>query len=213
MLRVGLMLDSYISSAWVAKVVEDLQACDFAQVELVVLNSLSSWKESDVRGPWKSALFRLYEDWDYRRNKQPDDALEPTDLSPLFNAVPSIRVQPQPSGPMDRISDSDTSLIREKELDVIFRFGFRPLDGDILTAARYGVWSFSHSGAGRNTEAPLFPEILHRSPVSESTLQIEAGADHYVIYRGQASTDDTSLYRNRNSVFWKSPEFALRRLK
>jgi hypothetical protein len=208
MLRVGLMLDSYISSAWVAKVVEDIQACDFAQVELVIINS----RKSGGRAPWKSALFRLYEAWDYRRNKQSEDALAPTDLSPLFIGVPSLHVLPQPSKLTDRISESDTALVKEHELDVIFRFGFRPLDGDILTAAQYGVWSFSHSCAGSNSETPLFLEVLHSSPVSESTLQIEAGAAHHIIYRSQASTDVTSLYRNRNSVFWKSPEFALRRL-
>jgi hypothetical protein len=210
---VGLMLDSYVSSAWVAKVVEDIQASGFAQVELVILNSLPPEKESGGRGPWTSVLFRLYEEWDYRRNKQSDDASESTDLTPLLKGVSSIYVQPQPSGSMDRIAESDVALIREKELDVIFRFGFRPLDGDILAAVRYGVWSFSHSSAGSDAEPHLFREVFHQSPVSESTLQIETGAAHHVIYRSQASTDDTSLHRNRNSVFWKSPEFALRRLR
>jgi hypothetical protein len=213
MLRVGLMLDSRISGAWVAKVIGDIQSSDFARVELAIFNSLWSQGNTKPRGSWNSGVFRLYEKWDYRRNKQADDALESTDVTPLLKGVPSIHVQPQPSGPRDRISDSDTVQISEKELDVIFRFGFRPLDGDILTSARYGVWAFSHSGMGDDAEPTLFREILHRSPVSESTLQIEAGATHHVIYRGQASTDGTSLYRNRNSVFWKSPEFALRCLR
>ena len=213
MLRVGLMLDSYVSSAWVAKVVEDIQASDFAQVALVILNSLPPEKESGGQGPWTSGLFRLYEKWDYRRNKQSDDATAPTDVSPLLQGVPMIRVHPQPSGPMGRISESDVTHIRESGLDVILRFGFRPMGGDILTAATYGVWSFSHSSAGRNAEPPFLREVAHRSPVSESTLQIETGAAFKVIYRSQASTDDTSLYRNRNSVFWKSSEFTLRCLR
>ena len=39
MLRIGIMLDSYVSSAWVARIVEDVQASGFAQIELVVLNT------------------------------------------------------------------------------------------------------------------------------------------------------------------------------
>jgi hypothetical protein len=34
-----------------------------------------------------------------------------------------------------------------------------------------------------------------------------------VIYRGHSSTDMTSLYRNRNPVYWKTAEFATRRLR
>ena len=39
MLRIGIMLDSYASSAGVAKIVEDIQASGFAYIELVVLNT------------------------------------------------------------------------------------------------------------------------------------------------------------------------------
>ena len=39
MLRIGIMLDSYVSSAWVAKIIEDIQASSFARIELVVLNT------------------------------------------------------------------------------------------------------------------------------------------------------------------------------
>ncbi len=212
MLRVGLMLDSYTSSAWITKVIKDIQSSDCARVELVIVNSLWSQGDSGSRGSWNSTVFRLYEKWDYRRNRHPDDALEPTDLSPLLNGVPSIRIHPQPSGRTDRISETDSVLISKKQLDVIFRFGFRPLDGDILNAARYGVWSFSHSSCGDDGDPPLFRQILNRCPVSESTLQIETGDAPHVIYRSYAATDEASLYRNRNFVYWKSTEFAFRRL-
>src|SRR6266702_3292749 len=210
MLRVGIMLDSYTSGAWIAKIIGDIQSSDFARVELVILNS--SYPQGNP-GSWNSGLFRFYEKWDYRRNKQAEDALEPTDVSPLLTGVPSISVHPQPSGRMGRISESDAALIRAQELDVIFRFGFRTLDGESLTVAQYGVWSFSHSGIGDGGDAPLFQEILHGNPVSESTLHIETGAAHRVIYRSYAATEQSSLYRNRNFVYWKSTEFAMRRLR
>src|SRR3984957_15321352 len=101
MLRVGLMLDSYTSSAWITKVIKDIQSSDCARVELVIVNSLWSQGDSRNRGSWRSALFRLYEKWDYRRNRHPDDALEPADVSPLLNGVSSIHIHPQPSGRTD----------------------------------------------------------------------------------------------------------------
>jgi hypothetical protein len=72
MLRVGIMLDSYTSSAWVAKVIEDIQSSGFARVELLVLDGNRWERASSLKTSlrnWNLALFRVYERWDYRRNK------------------------------------------------------------------------------------------------------------------------------------------------
>src|SRR5258708_39709968 len=95
MLRVGIVLDSYTSSAWVAKVIEDIQSSGFARLELVLLNSHSEQGKSSLitrLHDWNLALFHLYERWDYRRNKADYDALAPTDVSSPLNGVPSISV-------------------------------------------------------------------------------------------------------------------------
>src|SRR5882762_8272136 len=96
MLRIGIALDSYTSSAWIAKVIEDIQSSGFARLELVLLNSDSEQgKSSDLtklRNRWRLTLFHLYERWDYRRNKADHDALAATDVSSLLNGVPSISV-------------------------------------------------------------------------------------------------------------------------
>jgi hypothetical protein len=220
MLRVGILLDSYKSVAWVAKIVDDIKISGFARIELVILNTPPVQSRPNLkirlRNHWRSSLYDLYEEWDYRRNKGVNDAKAPADLSTLLNAIPSITVHPVRKGFTDRIPEDELTEIHGHNLDVLFRFGFRIIRGGILSAARYGVWSFHHDD---NLEyrggPPLFWEIYEGNPVSGTVLQIltESLDGGRVIYRGHSSTDFTSLYRNRNPIYWKTAEYALRRLR
>src|SRR5258708_7209816 len=149
MLHIGIMLDSYVSSAWVAKTIEDIQASGFAQVELVVLNTPPAPKKPSfskrLRNHWNLTLYSRYEQWDYKRNRYDPDAKAPTDLSPLLQNVPVITVHPIRKGFTDRIPEDELEAIRSHQLDVLFRFGFRIIRGGILATARYVVWSFNHA--------------------------------------------------------------------
>jgi hypothetical protein len=220
MLRVGIMLDSYTASAWVAKIVEDIQTSGFAQVELVVLNYPSAQTrpslKTRLRNHWRLTLFHLYEQWDYRRNKAHHDAKASMNLTSLLNGVPSITVHPVRKGFTDRIPEDELAEIRSQDLDVLFRFGFRIIQGGILSAARYGVWSFHHGDNLEYRGGPaLFWEIYERNPISGTILQILTDSldGGRVIYRSHSSTDQTSLYRSRNPIYWKTADFALRRLR
>jgi hypothetical protein len=220
MLRIGVMLDSCSSSAWVAKTIEDIQASGFAHIELVVLNTPPAQErpglKKRIRNHWKLTLYHRYEQWDYQRNKTEPDAKATADLSPLLSDVPSITVHPIRKGFTDRIPEDELTAIQSYNLDVLFRFGFRIIRGGILNAARYGVWSFHHDD---NLEyrggPPLFWEIYEQNPVSGTILQILTDSldGGHVIYRGHSSTDKSSLYRNRNPIYWKTAEYALRRLR
>jgi hypothetical protein len=220
MLRIGLMLDSYVTSAWVAKIVEDIQSSGFAQVNLVVLNTPMPAKplslRERVRAHWRLTAYYRYEQWDYQRNRAKHDARASIDLSELLRDVPIVKVEPHRKGFTDRVAEEDLAKIRSAELDVIFRFGFRIIRGGILEAARFGVWSFHHDD---NKEyrggPPLFWEIYERNPISGTILQtltdsLDGGR---VLYRSHSSTEFSSLYLNRNPIYWKTAEFAIRRLR
>ena len=213
MLRVGIMLDSYTSSAWVAKVIEDIQSSGFARVELVVLKDDAVQRKSSLR-QWNFALFHLYERWDYRRNKASRDALAVTDVAPLLEGVPSISIKPGSKEVAGNISEKQVSEIGSGKLDVIFHFGFGVPCGEILGAARYGVWSFQYGDDEDGRYAPLFRELAQSNPVSGSRLLIFADSGECRVgYQSYASTDQASLYANRNPIYWKTAEFALRGLR
>ena len=220
MLRVGLMLDSWKTSAWVAGIVEQIQRSDFARVNFVVLNTPRTPARTSFRqrlkNHWKLTAFHRYEAWDYRRNRTEPDAKAERDLAPLLPEVRSLKVDPVRKGFSDYFRDEDLALIREARLDVLLRFGFRIVRGDILDVARYGIWSFHHDD---NLEyrggPPLFWEVYEGNPVSGTILQVLTSSldGGKVLYRGHSATNLRSLYRNRNPIYWKTAEYALRRLR
>jgi hypothetical protein len=220
MLRVGVMLDSYTSSAWVAKVIEDIQSSGFARVELVILKHSSGQSKPSFKtrllNHVKFSAFRFYERWDHKRNPVSQDALASTDISSLLHGLPSISVGFERRGCIDSISEDASAEIGNHNLDVLFYFRNRILHGAILSAVKYGVWTFDPgSGSGDSDGAPLFWELYAKNPITESSLRIlaDSGEHARVIYRSQASTDQHSLFRNRNPVYWKTAEFAMRRLR
>ncbi len=220
MLRIGVMLDSMTGSAWVAKIIEDIQASQFAHVSLVILNSPPVRQKPSFlkwfKDHWNLTFYHRYEKWDYQRYKTDPDAKAKCDLSTILGGIHCVKVNPVRKGSTDSFGDDHLAQIRAANLDVILRFGFRILRGEVLNTARYGVWSFHHDDNREyRGRPPLFWEIYESNPVSGSILQIltESLDGGHVIYRSHSATDFTSLYRNANPVYWKTSEFALRRLR
>ena len=219
MLRIGIMLDSYTTTAWVAKIIEDIQRSDFAELSLVILNTPAPEVKPSFRKrlkeAWKYSLYFRYEMWDYARQKEEPDAKRELDATELLRNVPSITVLPLRKGFTDRFREEDLAQIRAANLDVIFRFGFRIIRGEILKTAKYGIWSYHHGDSREYRGGPaLFWEIYQGNPVSGTILQVLTDSldGGPVIYRGHSATHQTSLYLSRNPIYWKTAEFALRRL-
>lgn len=220
-LRVGLLLNEFTPPAWVARIASEIQQSDFAHIELVVINAAPpppelNWKQR-WRERWQRSLYNRYKDWDRHRHlgTQPD-AFAATDIRAGLQDVPVLAVAPIQTRFIDRFPPEAIASIRQVGLDVLFRFGFRILRGEILSAARCGIWSFHH---GDNREyrgsAAGFWELYEGKPVTGSILQVlsEKLDGGQVLYRSWSATESGSLYASINPMYWKSAEFALRCLQ
>src|SRR5262249_2645728 len=106
----------------------------------------------------------------------PEDCLSsgrPVDMSRLFAGVPSIACTVIRKGKFAQyFRPEDVTLIRAFDLDFILRFAFGIIRGDILQAARYGVWSFHHGDETRfRGSPPGFWEIYFNEAVTGAVLQ------------------------------------------
>jgi len=219
-LRIGLLLNSYQPAAWVAKIIADLQHSDWAEIVLVVTGRRKAETKKSIRERLRNycrvGLFAMYSKWDYLHYRGDNDALASVDVEDLLCDVPRVDVPVIENKFTDRFRVEDIQRIRSADVDVLFRFGFRILRGKILDCAKYGVWSFHH---GDNREyrgaPPGFWEIYEKNPVTGSTLQIltESLDGGKVIDRSLASTNCESLYANKNPLYWKTSEIAVRRLR
>jgi hypothetical protein len=207
--RVGVVLDGVRPPAWAAWVVRAIRAHEDLELALAVV-----CERAGAERP--SRLFALYEAADRRLFSPRPDALQPVDVSSDLAGVARRQATLLPAGDGgQRLRDEDVGAVREHSLDVLLQLGAGPLRGDVLSAARHGVWSWHYGDPARHRdEPPLFWELSRGEIASTSVLEILAG-DHGTsgaIYRSVTATDPVSLQRTRNPVYWKSARFALRRL-
>ena len=223
-LRIGVLLDALTAPRWVAKIMQDIAAAPFLTLSLVIVDASAkqsrpaTWREWFARqraaAPYR--LWEWYQATDYQRFRTEGvDPFERTDLTPLVAGADLLRVEPLRVRFVDRFRPEDVQRVREAHLDVMLRFGFRIVKGEILQAARYGIWSLHHDDNRSYRGGPaLFWEIYERNPESGTILQIltdelDGGK---VLYRSISATNFASLYKNRRETYWKSAEFMMRRL-
>ena len=226
-LRIGLLLDfRHQIPAYVAKIIQDIQASNFARVECLIVrkpavvsapappvNSSPLMSLRHVSDPQlrKRLLYQLYLRLD-QRMKPTNDPVANVDSRDLLSGIETIEVQPL-SG---RFPTEALEKIGSKDLDVILQFGDESLHGDILKAARYGVWSYHHGDPEfyRGGPAHLW-ELREGSPLSGVVLRVlrEDLEDGLVLCKSLFATARTlALSRNRFIPYWGSTEMILRKL-
>jgi hypothetical protein len=118
--------------------------------------------------PFRNFFWRYYKRF---RLKMP--AFETVSLEKELKSVPLISCKPELRGKYSQhFSAADIEKVRSHQPDVILRFAFNILRGEILTVAKYGVWSYHHADEQLIRGGPAaFWEIYKRIPVTGAILQ------------------------------------------
>lgn len=225
-LRIGLLMDSMTVPIWIQEMLTRVHGSDYARIELIVLNAAAATAPTlfdRIRRQWRRLpsiaadriLWGAYHEIDRRRSDY-RDAFRPVDCEPLLAGVPRIEVMPLMKKYSDYIPDADLESIREHDIDVFLRLGFRILRGGILETPRYGVWSYHHGDNRLNRGGPAgFWEVFERWPETGSILQILTEDLDFgrLIFRSVSGTDQASLIRNRSGLYWKTLSFVPRNLR
>ena len=222
-LRIGLLLDSLEVRAWVYEMLETILAEDLASVELLIINTTPNPRpETQVSQPRRvvealaTRSARLLTDVYLERDRSVPSA---TTLHPLRKLLPDteiLEVATRKTKHSDYLPDEAIEKIRNSELDILLRVGFRILRGDILSAAKHGVWSYHHGDSRVNRGGPpCFWEVNEIWPEVGSMLQkLEEDLDNgLVLYRSTGPVFPYSLENTRNRLYWKSSVYLPRVLK
>ena len=175
-IRFGLMCRSLTFPNWQAQCLRLLLANPNVEPALVILDSRSPeppsslWKKLATLARLRINLFSLYNRYIVARCAR---ATQPVDLSSLFKDVPRIQCVVTRKGKFSEyFAPDDLVRIRQANLDFMLRFGFNIIRGEILEAARYGVWSFHHGDEQKYRGAPpCFWEIYNGEPETGAILQ------------------------------------------
>ncbi len=231
-IRVGLMLDSPVLPACFARVVDDILHSNFAELSFLLYNA-SAKKSTAQSEPRRSLsgrtlrflrtksirqnfLYQLYLNWNSAREPNVADPLAVYNYSKILDNVPSIDIEPIAQKFTHRFTPEDVAAVRERNLDVLLRFGFNIIRGDILQSAHYGVWSFHHSDNDFYRGGPShFWELVEQHPQSGVILRVlsdelDAG---FVLAKGLFTTQQgVFLKRNRYVPYWGTTHFVIQKL-
>ncbi len=228
-LRVCVLLDEERLPKVFAQVLADIEQSEFAEIALVVIKEQPQQLKKNILSKisgfvtWFSDsktsrkrfyyLYCRFDEWINRKQ----DLFSHSDLRKELNNKQKIVVKPIQTGFVDRFSNSDLASIDAHKIDVIVRFGFRILRGDILRIPKYGVWSYHHGDNDYYRGAPPhYWELAERAPLSGVTLQIltERLDDGVVIEKGYFTTrQQLSVIRNRLAAYEGSQHFILASLR
>jgi hypothetical protein len=228
-LRVGLLLDAYDVSAWSLKMIENIMNSHFAEISLVVLNEGGKTEAGNRtliskvvanRGRIITILIRKALESAYKalveRNTSLPDASENMNCEQLLSDIPTMKVKTIRKQWSDYFHNEDIKEMGDHNIDIFIRCGFGILRGDILSAAKYGVWSFHHGDNLVNRGGPAgFWESMESWPETGSMLQIltEDLDGGQVLYRSFSCTDTMSVQDNKSGYFWKSLSFMTRKMQ
>src|SRR5690349_25125074 len=91
-LRIGLLVDSLTQPRWVSKIINDIQASDFAEICVVVKNEATSGEPlGRFHSYWtnrKYLLYAFYNRVDSRVSLAEENAFEDVDIAKLPEGVP-----------------------------------------------------------------------------------------------------------------------------
>jgi hypothetical protein len=229
-LRIGLLLDDTRLSQCFYRVIEDIQKSNFAEVKLLVLRQDAQSNLPEPRASLPVRAWRILRDARRRRGLfywwytkldrkwvrcEPDPS-EPADCTELLQGVERLAVTPIGKGFTHRFSPAAIERIRAADLDVILRFGFQILRGEILQSARCGVWSFHHGDNDHYRGGPpYFWELVEEASTCGAVLQVlteELDAGLVLAKVVFSAQPGLSLQRNRWAPYWGSSHMVIRKL-
>ncbi|HEY7280036.1 MAG TPA: hypothetical protein VID47_00475 [Actinomycetota bacterium] len=195
-LRFGIMCRGTTFPAWQARSVRDLLASDGVRPALLVVEDGTTPLRRDRRDLLRFAEERLR-----------TSAGAPVDLADELGGVPTLRCRPGTA-----FDGSDLAAIRDHGLDFILRFAFDALEGDVASAAGFGVWSFDHNVDGVDGAPPCFREVDRGDPVTRASLLRLTGrpGERIVLHEGFFRTIPHSYERTWDSVAMGSADWPAR---
>jgi len=170
-MRFGLLCNSLVLERWQAETIRLLRE-NGIELALIVLKDeppqskagFGQWLRSY---PFHQLLFRLWNRFLFRPKSK-----AAVDISAEAKDIEQLLCRTTIKGVSTIFKQEDIAEIKSKKLDFLLRFGFNIIRGDILQAAKYGVWSFHHDDERQIRGGPPgFWEFMQRHEYNGVILQ------------------------------------------
>lgn len=219
-IRVGVLVDGDNVPAWAHAMLNRIAESDYAEIVQIVENVPPPRARRSLLkrlGSLRKRLFyMIFVRLDRVLSRVVEDPFRPVSIRSLPSECRWLRVTPERQGFVDRFDRSSLESLARDRVDVYVRLGFRILKGDILTQARFGVWSYHHGDNRVNRGLPPgFWELFDNERVTGVTLQrlseeLDGGE---ALCRSFVKTNEVYMRRTQAHLFWVSSALIPRMLK
>lgn len=211
-IRVAVLTRGDYLEAWEIAALEAVKNLEFAEIVLEIRDgSVESSRAQSGDGLSKklkrykwSRLF--WNRWFKKYGKV--NATNELSASKVLQHVPRIDVVPELKGKFSQhFSLTDIVKVKQHSPDVILRFGFNILRGDILTVATHGVWSYHHADPMviRGGPASFWEYILKENTTGAILQRLTEKLDNGIVLReGTWSLVKHSFRENLDSLLMNS---------
>lgn len=172
LIRVAVLTRGENLESWEVDALRAVKQLPFAEIVLEIQDATPVEKRSFGRKIAEYKWSRLL--WNrWFRNYGRIQATHSLNTKEIFHSVPKLKVVPQLKGKYSQhFSPEDINAICAYAPDVIIRFGFNILRGEILTVAKYGVWSYHHADHEKIRGGPAgFWEYILGHDITGAILQ------------------------------------------
>jgi hypothetical protein len=219
-LKIGLLVDSYSVPAWIYRVIERVLLSNCIEISQVIINcsagKTSSHPFHDINKLKPALLYQIINSLDKKFFIRGSNSLEHKNLDKLLKGIPFLEVTPILNDGFDTFNPNDIEQVQKMKLDILVKFGFNNIKGDIISSIRYGVWAY-HFGNKKHDERNYagYWEVIKKEPLTTASLFAWNNETNPVriLYQSGISTFMFSPARNQNSIFWFASAFLVRQME
>jgi hypothetical protein len=155
-IKTGVLLNDFMIPAWQYSILEEISQSGYARISLVITDA--SYAERN-RNNSAHFVFRIHQIADKFIFARKNDYSRTVDAGELLNDVPGLKLRVSVNGTLEEFLGEDVKTIRKYSLDVILKFGFGSIGGDILKVPELGVWAYSRDNFGSGESATGYNKI------------------------------------------------------
>ena len=172
-IRVAILCRGYDFDSWEADCIREVLSLPFVEIVLLIAEP-AEVKQSNgivnklIHYPYRNFLWRYF-----KRYRLKIDSYKQVSLKNELEKISLIYCNTELKGKYAQyFSAKDLILIKSHKPDVILRFAYNIIKGEILTLAKHGVWSFHHADEQVIKGGPAgFWELSKRMAVTGAILQ------------------------------------------
>ncbi len=164
MLKIGLLIHDFQNfENWEISIIKFIKNNSDLQLSLIIKGGKYVSPSVNRKQPLSFLLLHKQISLEKKRYLHIKKTAKTENIIHYLKTISSIDIKPKLDGDIITFNIEDSNKVKEHDLDIILEFGFHLISGDILKAAKHGIWFLSHSLESlKKGGLPGFWEVLNK---------------------------------------------------